>query len=273
MDGSVISLTPIHSDMHMSRAGVDTATPSRCNSPQCGSCKFQQACVLHNGPDESHAMRLRVRKGESLFRAGDGFRMLYVVHSGFFKTMSVTEDGRDQVTGFHMGGDVLGMDGIETDHHNLTATALEDSNVCAIAFSSLESMCADNRLIQHQLFRLMSKEIVRSHDVAVLLGSMRAEERVAAFLVDLSYRLKARGYSGAEFHLRMTREEIGSYLGLKLETVSRAFSKFQEYGLFEVHNKHIRALDTEGLAATLEEDGMQKLCNRSMGLAERTHLN
>jgi CRP/FNR family transcriptional regulator len=125
--------------------------------------------------------------------------------------------------------------------------ALEDSQVCVIPYGQLEELSREFNDLQHQFHKIMSREIVRDHGVMLLLGSMRAEERLAAFLLNLTKRLLARGFSGSELILRMTREEIGSYLGLKLETVSRTFSKFQEEGLLDVKQRHIRILNQEGL--------------------------
>jgi CRP-like cAMP-binding protein len=159
------------------------------------------------------------------------------VRSGFFKTDVLIEDGRDQVTGFQMTGELLGLDGISSEIHTCNAIALEDSEVCAIPFSHLEGLSRQIHTLQHHFHKVMSREIVRDHGVMMLLGTMRAEERLAAFLLNLSQRFKARGYSPAEFNLRMSRDEIGSYLGLKLETVSRAFSHFQEEGLLAVHQR------------------------------------
>jgi len=158
----------------------------------------------------------------------------------------VIEDGRDQVTGFHMAGEVLGMDGIGTGNHAADAVALEDSEVCILPYSRLEDPG-----LQRQLHKVMSRELVRDQGVMMLLGTMRAEERLAAFLINLSSRFVARGFSSSEFHLRMTREEIGSYLGLSLETVSRLFSRFQEDGLIAVQQKHVRILDVPGLRAVM----------------------
>ena len=168
------------------------------------------------------------------------------MRSGFFKSSVVLEDGRDQVTGFHMAGEILGMDGIGTERHACDTTALEDSEVCVIPYTRL-----DEPALQRQLHKVMSREIVRDHGVMMLLGTMRAEERLAAFLLNLSQRFVARGFSPSEFHLRMTREEIGSYLGLTLETVSRLFSRFQEDGLITVQQKHICILDIPGLKSVV----------------------
>jgi CRP/FNR family transcriptional regulator len=139
-----------------------------------------------------------------------------------------------------MAGELLGLDGISTDRHTCDAVALEDSQVCVIPYDQLEDLSREFTDLQHQFHKIMSREIVRDHGVMLLLGSMRAEERLAAFLLNLTQRLQARGFSASELVLRMTREEIGSYLGLKLETVSRTFSKFQDDGILEVKQRQIR---------------------------------
>jgi CRP/FNR family transcriptional regulator len=220
----------------------------------CSSCSLRELCLpmglSHEEIEHLDQLvytRRRVKRGETLYRAGDGFNSLYAVRTGFFKSNVILEDGRDQVTGFHMPGDILGLDGIGTEAHTCNAHSLEDGEVCVIPFSRLEEVSRQVRNLQHQFHKVMSREIVRDQGVMMLLGTMRAEERLAAFLINLSQRFVARGYSPSEFHLRMTREEIGSYLGLKLETVSRIFSKFQEQGLIAVQQKHIRILNTDGL--------------------------
>jgi CRP/FNR family transcriptional regulator len=195
--------------------------------------------------------RRKLKRGQHLYRSGAPFEAIFAIKAGFFKTDVLAEDGRDQVTGFQMAGEILGMDGISSEFHTCNAVALEDSEVCLIPFGELERLSSEIRTLQHHFHKVMSREIVRDHGVMMLLGTMRAEERLAAFLLNLSQRFTARGYSAAEFHLRMTREEIGSYLGLKLETVSRAFSRFQEEGLIAVQQKHIRILDTAGLKKLL----------------------
>jgi CRP/FNR family transcriptional regulator len=224
----------------------------------CSSCSLRELCLpMGLSREEIEQLdqlvytRRRVKRGENLYRAGDGFNSLYAIRTGFFKSNVILEDGRDQVTGFHMPGEILGLDGIGTESHTCNAHALEDGEVCVIPFSRLEEVSREVRNLQHQFHKVMSREIVRDQGVMMLLGTMRAEERLAAFLINLSQRFVARGYSPSEFHLRMTREEIGSYLGLKLETVSRIFSKFQEQGLIAVQQKHIRILDTDGLKKLL----------------------
>jgi CRP/FNR family transcriptional regulator len=223
-------------------------------STRCSTCGLREMCLPCglSGQDVDRVddliyTRRRLKRGVSLYRAGDEFSSLYAVRSGFFKTVQTLEDGRDQVTGFNMAGELMGMDGIGSEAHVLNAVALEDSEVCVIPYARLESLGSDMHELRHQFHKVMSREIVREHGVMLLLGTMRAEERLATFLTNLSQRFDARGYSPSQFNLRMTREEIGSYLGLKLETVSRAFSRFQEEGLISVQQKHIHILDVDGL--------------------------
>jgi CRP/FNR family transcriptional regulator len=224
----------------------------------CSSCNLRELCLplglaRHDLDrlDSLVAARRTVTRGDTLFRAGDEFESLYAVRTGFFKTCVSSEDGRDQVTGFQMAGELLGLDGISNDRHACDAVALEDSQVCVIPYAELEFLSHEFTELQHQFHKIMSREIVRDHGVMLLLGSMRAEERLAAFLLNLTQRLQARGFSASSLILRMTREEIGSYLGLKLETVSRTFSKFQDDGLLEVKQRQIRILDQVGLQQLL----------------------
>jgi CRP/FNR family transcriptional regulator len=153
------------------------------------------------------------RKGDALFRNGAPFTALYAVKLGSLKTTVLSNDGREQVSGYHMAGDLLGLDGMGDDRHGCEAIALEDSELCVIPFTRIEELARHVPALQHNLHKFMSREIERDHRVMLLLGSMRAEERLAAFLLNLSERYKTRGYSSTEFVLRMTREEIGSYLG------------------------------------------------------------
>lgn len=228
----------------------------------CSQCNLQELCLPFglddteiNRLDELVGARRKVKRQHHLYRAGDGFEAIFAIRTGSFKTDVLLEDGRDQVTGFQMTGEILGLDGISSERHSCNAVALEDSEVCVIPFAKLEDLSREVEALQRQFHKVMSREIVRDHGVMMLLGSMRAEERLAAFLLNLSQRFTARGFSPAEFHLRMTRDEIGSYLGLKLETVSRAFSRFQDEGLVSVQQKHIRILDIAGLKRLLQAPG------------------
>jgi len=220
----------------------------------CSSCNLRELCMPMGVStqeldrlDDMVATRRKVKRGATLFRNGEAFTSLYAIRTGFFKTCTATEDGRDQVTGFQMAGEIIGLDGIVNDHHTCDAVALEDAEVCVMPFDRIEELSREVNALQHHVHRIMSREIVREHGVMLLLGSMRAEERLAAFLLNLVQRLHARGFSQSELVLRMTREEIGSYLGLKLETVSRTFSKFAEDSIVEVRQRNVRILDTEAL--------------------------
>ena len=187
--------------------------------------------------------RIKLKKGDALFHNGSPFTALFAVKLGSLKTTVLSDDGREQVAGYHMPGDLLGLDGMGEDRHGCEAVALEDTEVCVLPFVRIEELARRVPALQHNLHRFLAREIERDHKVMLLLGSMRAEERLAAFLLNLSERYKARGYSSTEFVLRMTREEIGSYLGLKLETVSRLFSKFQEEGLVMVAGRSVKIID------------------------------
>lgn len=200
-----------------------------------------------NRIDEIIGARRKVKRGETLFHNGEKFSHLFAIRTGFFKTCITSEDGRDQVTGFQMAGEIIGLDGIVNDSHTCDAIALEDAEICALPFAQIENLSREVNALQHHVHKIMSREIVREHGVMLLLGSMRAEERLAAFLLNLAQRLHSRGFSQSELVLRMTREEIGSYLGLKLETISRTFSRFVEDGIVEVKQRHVRILNTQAL--------------------------
>jgi CRP/FNR family transcriptional regulator len=220
----------------------------------CSNCNLRELC-MPVGLSEQELKRLddlvtvrrKVKRGDTLFTNGEQFTSLYAIRTGFFKTSLATEDGRDQVTGFQMAGEIIGLDGIVNDQHSCDAVALEDAEICVIPFERIEEIAREVTALQHHVHKIMSREIVREHGVMLLLGSMRAEERLAAFLLNLVQRLHARGFSKSELVLRMTREEIGSFLGLKLETVSRTFSKFADEGMLEVKQRHVRILNTEAL--------------------------
>lgn len=220
----------------------------------CANCNMRELCMpvgLNNDElqqiEDIVAIRRKIKRGNTLFSNGEKFTSLFAIRTGFFKTRIATEDGRDQVTGFQMAGEIIGLDGIVNDQHTCDAVALEDAEVCVMPFDRIEEISREVTSLQHHMHRIMSREIVRENNVMLLLGSMRAEERLAAFLLNLVQRLHTRGFSQSELILRMTREEIGSYLGLKLETVSRTFSKFVDDGIVEVKQRHVRILDTEAL--------------------------
>jgi CRP/FNR family transcriptional regulator, anaerobic regulatory protein len=231
------------------------AAPDRRAAVRCSGCSMRTVC-MPAGLTAAELARLDsvicntrpVHRGETLYRAGDAFQSIYAVRVGSFKTVVMHRDGHEQVTGFQIAGEALGLDGVCMNHHNCDAIALEDSVVCVIPFLQLEAVCREIRTMQHHVHQMMSGEIVRESSLMMLLGTMSAEQRVAAFLLNLSKRFKALGYSQSEFNLRMTREEIGCYLGMKLETVSRMFSKFQRERLVDTRGKQIRILDPDRLS-------------------------
>jgi CRP/FNR family transcriptional regulator len=197
-------------------------------------------------------LRRRLKRGEAVFHAGDSFSAIYAIRGGFFKTTTMDSSGREQVVGFFMRGELFGLDGVGSASYDCTATALEDSELVVLPFALMQYMARDNLLMQRQMHAVLSREITRGHGMMLLLGSMSAEGRLASFLVNLAARFVRRGYSPCDLLLRMTREEIGSYLGLKLETVSRTFSRFQQSGLLEVRQKSVRILDPQGLRRRLD---------------------
>ena len=235
--------------------GGSSSLPAICSicglRQVCFPCDLMQEEVHQAG--EMVATDRRVKQGDALFRTGDHFHYLYTVRSGSVKTVQSLRDGREQVTGFQMTGDMLGAEAIGSQKHGCDAIAIEESRVCSILFSRIESLGRARPEMQHELRKAMSGEIVRQHDVLLLLGVMTAEERVAIFLLNLSQRLKARGYSPTDFILRMTRRDIGSYLGMKLETVSRMLSKFRNDGLIDARHKHIHVLDLAGLRSRIRQ--------------------
>jgi len=222
----------------------------------CATCSMHQLCLpmgLDNNDmdrlDQIIGRRRKVARGANLFRIGDPFQILYAIRLGHFKTCQVSQDGVEQITGFQMAGELLGMDAISTDLHHCTAVALEDSEVCEIPFSTLQLLLGDMPTLLRHFHRMMSQEITREQSVMLLLGNMQATQRFAAFLVNLASRYEARGYSPHTFQLRMSREEIGNYLGLTIESISRLLSRFKKDGLLRVSNREIELLDPVRLKA------------------------
>ena len=228
----------------------------------CSNCNLRELCMpLALNEEELQKLddlvttRRKVPRGETLYRNGERFSALYAIRIGFFKTTVAAADGRDQVTGFQMSGEVIGLDGIVSDQHTCDAVALEDAEVCIMNFDLLEDLSREITALQRHVHKVMSREIVRENEVMLFLGSMHADERLAAFLLNLIQRLHVRGFSQSELILRMTREEIGSYLGLKLETISRTFSKFVEQGIIEVKQRHVRILNADALKLIINNQG------------------
>lgn len=197
------------------------------------------------------AERRSIRRGDALFRAGDPFNSWYAVSIGSLKSTVASVDGRAQVTGFYVAGELVGWDGIHTGRHSFDMLALEDTEVRVLPYRQLESAARLLPALHTDLHRTMSREIVRDHEMMVLLGSMRAEQRLAAFLLNLAQRLTTVGRVNSGFTLQMTRAEIGSFLGLKLETVSRGFSRLARNGLIELNCRQVRIINSLRLRRVL----------------------
>jgi CRP/FNR family transcriptional regulator len=228
----------------------------------CSACSLRAICLPVGLAGESLARvdarmvasRRRLQRGEPLFRQGDAFDALYAVWTGSFKTRALTTGAREQVTGFQMGGELIGLDAIATGTFQADAVALESAQVCVIPFDALQSLAQEEPSLQRQLQRVMSLEIVQKQRLMLLLGGTAADQRVAAFLLDLAQRAGARGFSPSSLLLRMTRREIGSLLGLTLETVSRALSRLQRAGLLFVRWRQVRIADPAGLQRLLQAE-------------------
>lgn len=222
----------------------------------CRDCSLFQLCLpVGIGPGDLDLLdriikrRRPIRRGEHLFQVDFPFQAIYAVRSGSIKTYVPTANGNEQITGFHLPGELLGLDAISTGHHPCAAKALETTSLCEIPFDRLEELSEQIPSLQHQLLRIMSKEILHDHNLLTLLGKKSAEERLAALLVGLSDRYQQRGFSPLEFNLSMSRNDIGNYLGMAVETVSRLFSRFQEEGLLKVARKHVHILKPARLYA------------------------
>jgi CRP/FNR family transcriptional regulator len=230
-----------------------SAKPARA-AASCSQCCLQGVCLPAGLPanelwdlDELITVKRRLVRGASLYRSHDAFESLYAVRSGAFKAIGVSRNGEEKVTGFYLSGEVMGLDAISAQQHGYSAVALEDSEVCVIPYGKLTQLAARVPGLQAGLYRLLSSDIARDQGLMLLLGGMTAEQRIAAFLLTVSRRHQRLGYSADRFHLRMTREDIGSYLGLTLETVSRLFSRFNREGLISAHQREIELKDTGAL--------------------------
>lgn len=220
----------------------------------CSNCSLQQLCLpvgLNKSDierlDELVKRRRVLQRGEQVFRLGDEFRALYAIRGGSVKTYTLTESGYEQITGFHLPGEIIGLDALNSPTHPCGAKVLETTSVCEVPFERLEELASCVPELSRQLLRIMSRELLADEELLILLGKKTAEERLATLLVSLSRRFQERGFSSHEFNLSMSRNDIGNYLGLAVETVSRLFTRFQQQGMISVQNKYIRLEDMQGL--------------------------
>lgn len=227
----------------------------------CRNCSLTSLCLpMGLAPEDVDLLDNIVKRnrplhrGDHLFRQGDQFQCIYVVKTGTVKSFDPGEDGSEQVLGFHLPGEMIGLDAIESGYHHCSAKILETTAVCEIPFDQLEELSSTIPSLQHQMYRLMSREIGHDEDMLTLLGKRNAEERLASFLLSLSGRFQRRGFSPSDFYLSMSRHEIGNYLGLAVETVSRLFTRFQDDGLLKVERKHIQLLDIDRLKQIVRGD-------------------
>ena len=252
--GDRIAVTCLNADSTALSSGpASTTKPNGCRTT-CGDCTLRHLCLalcldvdeLTSFADLVGNWRV-VHHREALFRRGDHLRSLYVLRTGSIKTVVSGPDGSEHVSGFRIAGEILGLDAIVHGEHACDAVALEYSTVCVIPFLALETLCGKLAHLQQHFHRVLSAEIVRGTTWAMVLAAMKAEQRVAAFLLDISKRLQQRGYSHRNLTLRMSREDIGNHLGMRLETVSRTLSQFQQEGLLRVNDRHIVLTDLERL--------------------------
>ena len=220
----------------------------------CQDCSISQLCIpLGLNSDELDELdniierKKPIQKSQELFKAGEELKALYAIRAGSVKSYTITEQGDEQITGFHLAGDLIGFDAINTGRHPSFAQALETSMVCEIPYEVLDDLSGKLPRLRQQIMRLMSNEINGDQQMILLLSKKTAEERLAAFLHGLSSRFSQRGFSAREFRLTMTRGDIGNYLGLTVETVSRLLGRFQKTNLIEVDGKYIRILDLPAL--------------------------
>jgi len=233
-------------------------TPARLKAA-CSACSLQELCLPVglsaaeiDQLDRVISTRQTVRRGAWLYRIGDPFQNLYALRSGAFKTLALSEDGSEKITGFYLPGEILSLDAISTERQNFGALALEDSEVCVLPFAQLEVLLGQIPALQRHFHRIMSRDIIRDHGLMLLIAGMHADARLCAFLIGLSQRFANLGYSAMRFRLNMTREEIGSYLGLTLETVSRLFSRFARDGLILIDRREIEIRDFDALRAIID---------------------
>ena len=225
----------------------------------CSSCSLAELCLPHgmNEQELDELDKIVVRHqpyqpGEHLFRAGDSSRSMFAVRSGALKSYCTTEDGEEQVIGFTLPGELLGLDGMEDGTYASNALVLETSSICELPFSRIEELCQSLPGLHRQLMRVVGKEITSDQRMLLLLGKRSAEERLATFLLSLSKRYQARSLSPTEFNLPMSRQDIGNYLGLAIETVSRLFAHFQDIGVLKVNRRQVVLTDLEKLTAMVE---------------------
>ncbi len=248
----------------------DTVVDLSAIRTTCQNCGLYKLCLpmgLAEGDmdklDKVIKRRRKIEKGEHLYRMRDTFSTVYAIRSGSVKTYTSIENGSEQVTGFHLPGELLGLNAVSTKFHTDSAMALETTSVCEVPFDRLEDLTREIPSMQHHILHVMSEEIQSDHCQLMMIAKMPAEARLARFLLSLSNHFDNRGYSSSEFNLSMSRNDIANLLGLAVETVSRLFSHFQDQGLLTVERKHIVIHDMDGLMDVTTKCPSQPLPNDS----------
>ncbi len=223
---------------------------------RCKDCNLRELCFPHGMTDEELTnmdavveQHRSLHKNDFLYRDGDKAMAIYAVRSGCLKTMTESANGDEQIVGFHLAGELLGLDGFADEVHTCNAVALETASVCELPLDQLEMLSNKIPGLQKQMRRIMGKEVSKDHKLLLLLGKMTADERLASFLLSLSARMDERHWNANEFNLMMPRQDIANYLGMAVETVSRLFASFQNENIIVVDRRHITILDMSRLKA------------------------
>ncbi|PCI08740.1 MAG: transcriptional regulator FNR [Gammaproteobacteria bacterium] len=223
---------------------------------RCSECNLRELCFPHGmNVEDISSMDAVVKqfkpihKNDYLYRRGDAAVAIYAVRTGCIKTMTESTNGDEQIVGFHMAGELLGLDGFADGIHACNAVALETSSVCKLPIDQLEALSQKLPGLQNQMRRIVGKEVSNDHKLLLLLGKMTSEERLASFLLSVSSRMLERNWKEDEFNLSMARQDIANYLGVAVETVSRLFATFQKQGIINVDRRHITILQMEALKA------------------------
>lgn len=243
---------PFEQEVVAQHAPLPEDTPPASPGVRCARCHLQRDCEARPLASDARsemtfATRRHLRRGEQLFREGDAFETFGAVRSGILKTSLVTRDGREHIAAFHLSGEVVGADGLAAGCHPSSAVALEDCELCVIPVTRVDSQAMASEGLRSRILKLMTRELERRRELMLLLGSPRAEERMAAFLLSFAGRLAARGYCAVDFTLRVTHVDIARHLGVTLETVSRTFTSLRARGVIGTHGRRVRILDRAAL--------------------------
>ncbi|WP_018872836.1 fumarate/nitrate reduction transcriptional regulator Fnr [Thioalkalivibrio sp. ALJ16] len=223
----------------------------------CQHCTLRQLCLPVGLPqdelwqlDQIVQQRRPIAKGAALFTMGAPFDSLFAVRTGALKTVLISDDGTEQITGFALAGDLLGLDAIHSSTHPVSAIALESTSVCAVPYSHVDDLAGRLPTFRQHMMSVMSQELAQDENLHVLLGQRTAEQRLATFLITLSERHRARGLAANRFCLPMSRADIANHLGLTQETISRLFTQLRKQGVISLHTRDLQILAPDQLRNT-----------------------